>query len=180
MPTATKKEHLQATAQVLADALRASPLTLPDVARRIGKSPATLHLWQKGYHGVSPINARALGKVLEIDPRTIASIEGPPKRWGGKRNGAGRPLKAMDGPAARAVALLEARGTPVLTAQELHAAQGGSRRSHAGAGVFRMEVRDNGTMAVWVQTEYPLDKGAQFVRWLLDFGLLPAPPDPPA
>lgn len=176
MPSATKKEHLQATAQVLQQALVSYPGTIPEIAERIGKSPATLHLWSKGYHAVSPQNARALAKVLGIDPRTIVS---GPNGHGGARKRQGRPKgslnRATSGPAARAVALLEAR-EPVLTLPAINGVQGASRRPPGG--VFRMEVRDNGTMAIWVQTEYPIDKGTQFVRWLLDFGLMPAPPDP--
>lgn len=41
-----------------------------------------------------------------------------------------------------------------------------------------MEARADGTVAIWVQTVYPMEKGADFVKWLLDFGVLPAPPEP--
>ena len=194
MPTATKKDYLQPTARVLEAAIAAHDLTLPQIATRIGMSPATLHLWQRGYHGVSPDNAKALGKVLNIDPASIVSgVDGGPGRKGGKRQEAGRPMRALNkktnGPAARAVALLEATQAPqdtrgatgTLSAQ--YAAQHASQprhgaNGHAAPGVFRMEARADGTVAIWVQTVYPMEKGADFVKWLLDFGVLPAPPEP--
>jgi transcriptional regulator with XRE-family HTH domain len=190
MPSATRKDHLQATAQVLRQAIAAYPGTIPEIARRIGKSPATLHLWSKGYHSVSRENARALAKVLGIDPGTIASARlddsrGQPRKGKPKRGKAGRPPgsphKTTNGPAARAVALLEARSPVLVTAQPANGVQGASRAPREGGapGVFRMEARADGTVAIWVQTVYPMEKGAQFVRWLLDFGVLPAPPDPP-
>lgn len=97
--------------------------------------------------------------------------------------------KKTNGPAARAVALLEATQAPqdtrgatgTLSAQ--YAAQHASQprhgaNGHAAPGVFRMEARADGTVAIWVQTVYPMEKGADFVKWLLDFGVLPAPPEP--
>lgn len=162
--TAQRKPALEPTAQVLREAVERSGLRKGAIAKALNVSPSGLSLWLNARGSVSPKVAKALGTLLHVDPARIVSKD--------PRVRAGRPIGA--GPAARAVALLEARA-PVLTAQPVNGVQRTARES---PGVFRMEVRGDGTMAVWVQTVLPLKRGVEFTRWLLEFGVLPEAPSP--
>lgn len=182
MATAKFQLRLKPTADALNAAIQRSGLSKTEIAKALDVSTASVFIWTGAKGSVRAPQASKLGKLLDVDPASITSPK--PKPNGGGRPGAGRPKGSRTrtpnaGPAARAVALLEAR-QPVLTAQPVPAAQGASRRPHggpsdkqAGVGVFGMEVREDGVMAVWVRTEYPLEKGAEFVRWLLAFGVTP-------
>jgi transcriptional regulator with XRE-family HTH domain len=170
MPTMRIRPELLPTAAALDAAVKASGLSYEEVGQRIGMSGNSIHNYRNGRMGVRPEVAAKLGRLLNVDPAILVSGMGrghsrkKPVKKTGKKAGKkrGRPLGSTNGagPAARAAALVPAsipRATPVTLPPA----------------VFRMELRTDGVMLVAVQAALPVKRGAELVRHLLDFGLLP-------
>lgn len=152
------------TAGVLRAAIERSGMTLEEIGRKVGKSGPSIRNYRDGRTAVEPAMAAKLGKLLNVDPTTL--VGGGKKRGrpaGGKKRGRPPGSKNGAGPAARAVALLaaprpaEVRSVPVP----------------APPAVFRMELRADGSMTIDVRAILGARRGAELVRHLLDFGLLP-------
>jgi hypothetical protein len=150
------------TAAALSAAIDASAMDYNEIGRRIGMSGGSIRNYRDGRTSVRPAVAAKLGRLLHVDPATLVSGmgRGHPGGTNGKKRG--RPPDGTNGagPAARAAALVSAsipRATPVTLPPA----------------VFRMELRTDGVMLVAVQAALPVKRGAELVRHLLDFGLLP-------
>lgn len=169
MPTMRVRPGLLPTAAALGAAVDASGLTSETVGRRIGMSGNSIHNYRNGRTSVSPAVAAKLGRLLHVDPATLVSGMGRGAKTGkkaGKKTGKrlGRPPVSTNGagPAARAAALVPVAGLVAKAEREARPEV-----------VLRMELRADGVMAIGMQTLLGARRGAELVRHLLDFGLLP-------
>jgi hypothetical protein len=165
MATMQVRPELLPTAAVLDAAIDASGLNTETVGRQIGMAGNSIPNYRDGRMSVSPAVAAKLGRLLHVDPATLVSgmSRGRAFKKTGKKRA--RPPDGTNGagPAARAAALLVPMVGLVAKAE----------REARPEVVLRMELRADGVMAIGMQTLLGTRRGAELVRHLLDFGLLP-------
>ena len=179
MTTATHDPARDQSAAAIREALARRGQTSTDFARELKISTAALSNWITGKAipslSIRPRVAQALG----IDPDLLQPTGNlreqakQAKRPAAKK---GRPrtmAKTRAGPAAKAVALLAARnGAKVPHAQSVSPSHA---RHTQTTDTFGFAARSDGTMHVRLDMILDFEKGAGLMKYLLDFGLVPAP-----
>jgi transcriptional regulator with XRE-family HTH domain len=169
--------------KALSGAMARAGLKPADIAKAMEVSHATVTNWAKGASGIHPLMAAKLGVLLAVPPDTLASPikhSGPntrPKKTPKKKQPRGRPRKtppadAAQGPAQRAAALHAARERRTALVPVPAPARTPRAPAAGRDGVFGMEARADGTMALWLRATLPMEPGVRLLKLLLDLDLV--------